>query len=103
VPNKNIQKLIMSTFLYCINLLEHFLGTFTPVLITIAFYTLIERKVIATVQRRKGPNVVGFEGLLQPIADGAKLFLKEFILPKKSNLIFFIFSPIYTFVFHLII
>jgi NADH:ubiquinone oxidoreductase subunit H len=88
---------------YFLNILEHLIGTLLPVLITIAFYTLIERKVIATVQRRKGPNVVGFEGILQPIADGAKLFLKEFIIPKKSNLIFFIYSPIYTFVFHLVI
>jgi NADH-quinone oxidoreductase subunit H len=84
-------------------IISQLISTLFPVLITIAFYTLIERRIIGAVQRRKGPNVVGFEGFLQPIADGAKLFLKEFVIPKKSNLIYFIFSPIYTFVLHLIV
>ena len=69
-----------------------------PVLLIIAFYTLAERKIMGAVQRRKGPNVVGFWGLLQPLADGLKLILKEPIIPRKSNKILFFLSPIITFV-----
>jgi len=61
----------------------------------IAYYTLIERKIMASIQRRKGPNVNGFHGLLQPLADGLKLFSKEIIIPTKSNKFLFIASPIF--------
>jgi len=67
-----------------------------PLLLTVALLTLAERKVLASVQRRKGPNVVGFLGLMQPFADGFKLLIKETILPSTSSKFLFIFSPIFT-------
>jgi NADH-quinone oxidoreductase subunit H len=65
-------------------------------LISIAYFTLAERKFIASVQRRCGPNVVGFWGLLQPLADGLKLVLKEIIIPNSSNQGLFIIAPLLT-------
>lgn len=62
-------------------------------LIAIAMFTLAERKLMAAMQRRKGPNVVGFAGLLQPIADGFKLMIKEIIIPTKANIFLFILGP----------
>jgi NADH:ubiquinone oxidoreductase subunit H len=54
-------------------------------LIGIAYYTVAERKIMASVQRRVGPSIVGIWGLLQPLADGGKLILKELILPTRAN------------------
>tara|TARA_X000000950_G_scaffold77037_1_gene96463 strand:- start:3799 stop:4800 length:1002 start_codon:yes stop_codon:yes gene_type:complete len=68
-----------------------------PLLVFIAYLVYFERKIIASIQLRKGPNVVGFFGLLQPIADGIKLLTKETILPTHSNKLLFLFSPILTF------
>lgn len=62
-------------------------------LVTIAYYTLAERKIMASVQRRLGPNVVGFWGSLQPLADGLKLFGKELVIPSHANSRIFIFAP----------
>ena len=59
------------------------------VLISVAYFTIAERKIMGIIQRRKGPNVIGFVGLLQPLADGLKLFVKEPIFPSNSNLIIF--------------
>ena len=73
-----------------------------PLLISIAYFTLIERKILSSIQRRKGPNVVGIFGLLQPLADGLKLFTKETILPSNSDIILFILSPILTFFLSLV-
>ena len=73
-----------------------------PLLISIAYLTFFERKVIGSMQLRKGPNVVGPFGLLQPIADGLKLLSKETIFPNDSNKFLFILSPIITFVLALI-
>jgi NADH-quinone oxidoreductase subunit H len=68
-----------------------------PLLISIAYFTLAERKILASIQRRKGPNVVGTFGLLQPLADGLKLFVKETILPSNSDTVLFILAPMLTF------
>jgi len=73
-----------------------------PLLIAVAYFTLAERKVIASMQRRRGPNVVGVWGLLQPLADGLKLLVKETILPSNSNVILFVIAPILTFLISLL-
>lgn len=67
-------------------------------LISIAFYTLGERKLMGAIQRRKGPDVVGFWGLLQPLADGLKLLLKEIIVPKRADDKLFVAGPAVVFV-----
>ncbi len=54
-----------------------------PLLLSVAYFTLAERKIMASIQRRRGPDVIGYLGLLQPLADGLKLFIKETILPLK--------------------
>jgi NADH-quinone oxidoreductase subunit H len=73
-----------------------------PILIAVAYFTLFERKILAFMQRRKGPNVIGFFGLLQPLADGLKLLLKETVIPTNSNKMIFIIAPILTFTLSLI-
>jgi NADH-quinone oxidoreductase subunit H len=74
------------------------LSIIIPLLISVAYFTIAERKIMGIIQRRKGPNVVG---LLQPLADGLKLFTKETILPSDSNTILFLIAPLVTFMLSL--
>ncbi len=83
-------------------LLLKILGIVVPLLISVAYFTLAERKIIASIQRRRGPNVVGYIGLLQPLADGLKLFVKESIFPSNANIFLFIVAPLLTFFLSLI-
>ena len=69
-----------------------------PLLVAVAYLTLAERKVIAAMQMRVGPNVVGPFGLLQPLADGLKLLMKETIIPAGANRVVFILAPMLTFI-----
>jgi NADH:ubiquinone oxidoreductase subunit H len=71
--------------------------TYVPILLGIAFVILGERKLLAAIQRREGPSVVGFHGFLQSFVDGFKLILKENILPYKSNKIIFVISALLIF------
>lgn len=94
IPITRTFKLFM--FFYIERILS-FVAMILPLLLAIAFFTGYERHLLAAIQRRQGPNVVGFYGLLQAIADGLKLLLKESILPKSSNTIIFLFAPVFTF------
>lgn len=72
-------------------------------LIAVAYFTLVERKVLGAIQRRRGPNLFGVYGLLQPLIDGFKLLVKETIIPSNANKNLFKFSPVLTFSVSLII
>lgn len=73
------------------------LGITVPILLSVAFFTVAERKLMGALQRRQGPNVVGFLGLLQALADGLKLFVKETTLPSNVNTIVFLLAPVLSF------
>ena len=84
-----------------INLLK-ILSIAVPILLGVAFFTLVERKVIGAMQRRIGPNVTGLYGVLQPFADALKLLIKETILPTSSNVTLFLLAPVLTFTLSLV-
>jgi len=84
----------METFIFILLTLTKFIIIAIPVLVSVAYLTLAERKVIGYTQTRKGPNVVGFYGLLQPLADGVKLFSKEMIIPNHVSIFIYFFAPI---------
>jgi len=72
------------------------------ILISVAYFTHAERKILAATQRRRGPNVVGLYGILQPLSDGLKLFIKEPIIPSSSDHVLFLLAPFLTFLTSLI-
>jgi NADH-ubiquinone oxidoreductase chain 1 len=84
-----------------ISIIEVLLVT-VPVLLTVAYVTVAERKTMASMQRRLGPNIVGYYGLLQAFADALKLLLKEYVSPTQANLILFFLGPIITLIFSLL-
>jgi NADH-quinone oxidoreductase subunit H len=84
-------------FFYLLFLIIKILIIIVPLLISVAYFTLAERKILGAIQRRRGPNVIGVFGLLQPLSDGLKLFVKEAIFPSNSNQFIFKISPIITF------
>ena len=85
-----------------ISIILKILSIVVPLLISVAYFTIAERKLMGSIQRRRGPNVIGFLGLLQPLADGLKLFVKETIFPSNSNIYLFILAPLLTFILSLI-
>ena len=87
---------------YLLSVISKILGLVVPLLVAVAYLTLAERKVMASMQRRKGPNVVGFFGILQPLADGLKLLIKEPVLPSSANTVVFLAAPVLTFLLALI-
>jgi len=87
--------------IFIINILE-IIFLVLPALLTVAFVTIAERKTMASMQRRIGPNIVGIYGLLQPFADALKLLIKEFVAPTQSNIILFILGPFITLNFALL-
>src|SRR6516164_5248391 len=73
-----------------------------PALLAVAYVTVAERKTMSSMQRRLGPNIVGYYGLLQAFADALKLLIKEYVSPTQANLILFFLGPIITLVFSLL-
>ncbi|MFO1068223.1 MAG: NADH-quinone oxidoreductase subunit NuoH [Geminicoccaceae bacterium] len=92
----------MDELLYLIRTVVLILVIVIPLLVAVAYLTLAERKVIAAMQLRQGPMTVGPYGLLQPLADGLKLFLKETVVPTGANKIVFILAPMVTFILAMI-
>src|SRR5271170_547248 len=84
-----------------ISVIEVLLVT-VPVLLTVAYVTVAERKTMASMQRRLGPNIVGYYGLLQAFADALKLLLKEYVSPTQANIVLFFIGPIVTLIFSLL-
>ena len=72
------------------------------ILICVAYFTLLERKILGGIQRRRGPNYYGFFGILQPLADAIKLASKDVVIPYKVNILLFLFTPMFTFFISLI-
>jgi NADH-ubiquinone oxidoreductase chain 1 len=96
--SKNLMYAIINLLLNLIDVLSVVL----PILLAVAFMTIIERKQLAAHQRRVGPNTVGYYGILQPFADALKLIVKETVIPSQSNKVLFYLAPVSTLVFSLL-
>jgi NADH-quinone oxidoreductase subunit H len=92
----------MAELLHVILIVLTILVIVVPLLVAVAYLTYAERKVIAAMQLRQGPMTVGPYGLLQPLADGLKLFLKETVIPANANKVVFVLAPMVTFILALI-
>jgi NADH-quinone oxidoreductase subunit H len=88
--------------LYFLQEIGKVLVILVPLLLSVAYLTLAERKIMGAIQRRRGPNVIGLFGLLQPLADGLKLLLKETIIPVTANTFLFLLAPLLTFLLALL-
>jgi NADH-ubiquinone oxidoreductase chain 1 len=91
----------MVNLTFIISIIESLL-VIVPALLSVAFVTVAERKTMASMQRRLGPNIVGYYGLLQAFADALKLLLKEYVSPTQANIILFFLGPIITLIFSLL-
>src|SRR5881275_1942656 len=91
----------MSSQFFLISIIEIIL-IIVPTLFSVAFVTIAERKTMASMQRRLGPNIVGYYGLLQAFADALKLLLKEYVAPTQANIILFFLGPVITLIFALL-
>jgi NADH-quinone oxidoreductase subunit H len=94
--------IILEYIMVLLGMLGGVLTITIPLILSVAYLTLAERRIIAYMQLRRGPNVVGIFGLLQPIADAVKLLFKEMIIPTAANKFLFILAPVITFVLSLI-
>jgi NADH:ubiquinone oxidoreductase subunit H len=83
-------------------ILLEILAVLVPILLCVALMTLVERKVIRSIQRRVGPNIVGYYGVLQPFADALKLVVKEIVYPRQSLKALFILAPFISLIFRLL-
>lgn len=92
---------ISNIFNTLINLID-VLTILLPMLLAVAFMTIIERKQLAAHQRRVGPDTTGYFGVLQPFSDALKLILKETVIPSQSNKVLFYLSPVVTLIFSLL-
>lgn len=95
--------ILLNVFIFILNIdILKSLPIILPILLAVAFFTVFERKVLASMQRRRGPNVIGIYGLLQAIADAVKLLSKETVIPGASNIYIFIVAPIFTFLISMV-
>jgi NADH-ubiquinone oxidoreductase chain 1 len=102
IKQKMITNNLMLTIISVLLNLIDVLSVILPILLAVAFMTIIERKQLAAHQRRVGPNTVGYYGVLQPFADALKLILKETVIPSQSNKVLFYLAPVSTLVFSLL-
>lgn len=103
MKNKLNISMIKDNFLiYNLLNFSNILSVIIPILLSVAFMTIIERKILAAMQRRLGPTDVGYFGIMQPFADALKLILKESVIPAQSNKILFYLAPVVTLVFSLL-